>query len=239
MAHLTGDAKVLYVRDLFSRISNRYDLLNSFMTARMHYRWKTVTANMAAAQIEGRALDVATGTGDIAFRLARIPGITHTIGIDFAPPMLAIAHRRVKFRRTGNPLTFVMGDALALPMPDGSFNCVTTGFSLRNVASTTKMLQEMHRVLVIGGRLCILEATPVEPRGLFRRIIRLYLNKIVSVIGSVLARDREAYTYLPTSMDQFLKPEELSNEIRNAGFTNVSYRKVGFGTVAIHVAVKA
>ena len=239
MAHLNGEAKVLYVRDLFSRISERYDLLNSFMTARMHYRWKTVTANMATKQIEGRALDVATGTGDIAFRLARRPGITQTIGIDFAPPMLAIAQRRAKVRRTGNPITFVMGDALALPLPDASFNCVTTGFSLRNVASTTKMLQEMHRVLITGGRLCILEATPVEPRGLFRRILRLYLHKIVPVIGSVLARDREAYTYLPTSMDQFLKPEELSNEIRNAGFTNVSYRKVGFGTVAIHVAVKA
>ena len=239
MAHLTGDAKVQYVRGLFSRIAGRYDLLNSVMTARMHYRWKALTAQLAAAGVQGPALDVATGTGDIAFGLARRPGVSQVVGVDFAPPMLAIARRRAGAQRRGVPVGFVLGDALTLPFPDASFGCVTTGFSLRNVASVERLLQEMYRILVVGGRLCVLETTPVEPQGISPRLFRFYFHRVVPLMGALLAGDREAYTYLPRSVDRFPKAEGLAYHIRQAGFAQVSYTLVGLGTVAIHLGVKA
>ena len=227
-----------YVRELFSRIAGRYDLLNSVMTARMHYRWKALTARLAAEGVQGEALDVATGTGDLAFRLAPWEGIRRVVGVDFAPPMVAIAQRRAAARRRGAPICFLLGDALSLPFPDASFACVTTGFSLRNVTSVEELLRESHRVLVSGGRLCILETTPVEGHGLFPRAFRFYFHRVVPLLGALLVGDREAYTYLPRSVDRFPNTERLAEMMRGAGFTQVTYRQVGLGTIAIHRGVK-
>ncbi len=238
MTQLTGEAKAQYVRGLFSRIAGRYDLLNSVMTGRMHYRWKSRTARLAAQGVSGDALDVATGTGDIAFRLSRRPGVRRVVGVDFAPPMLAIASRRAEARPRGAPVAFLLGDALTLPFPDAAFACVTTGFGLRNVASWDRMLQEMHRVLAPGGRVCIMETTPVAPGGVMPRLFRFYFYRVVPLFGFLLAGDREAYTYLPRSVEGFPPAEELAAMMRQVGFVYVSYTLVGFGTVAIHQGVK-
>ena len=238
MTQLTGEAKAQYIRRLFSRIAGRYDLLNSVMTGRLHYRWKSRTARLAAQEQAGDALDIATGTGDLAFRLSRQPGVRRVAAVDFAPPMLAIAQRRAAARRRGSPVAVLLGDALTLPFPDATFACATTGFSLRNVASVEQMLREVHRVLAPGGRVGILETTPVAPRGVASRLFRFYFLRVVPWLGALLAGDREAYTYLPQSVEVFPPAEELAAMLRQAGFAQVRYTLVGFGTVAIHQGIK-
>ncbi len=238
MVRLQGEAKAQYVRGLFSRIAGRYDLMNSVMTGRLHHRWKSRTARLAALGVQGDALDVATGTGDLAFRLARQPGVRRVAAVDFALPMLAIAGRRAAARREGAPVALLLGDALTLPFPDATFACATTGFGLRNVASVEQMLREVHRVLAPGGRVGILETTPVEPRGVASRIFRFYFLRVVPLLGALLAGDREAYTYLPQSVDGFPPAEALSELMRQAGFVQVRYTLVGFGAVAIHQGIK-
>ena len=238
MAELRGEARASYVAAMFARIARTYDLMNSVMTGGQHHRWRSQAARLASAGLEGPALDVATGTGDFAFALAKRPGIERVIGIDFVPEMVTAATRKAKRRKLNRPVEFFNGDALALPFPDNSFVCVTSGFSLRNVIDLPGALAEMARVVRPGGRVVSLEITPLQRNGPFARLFRLYFHRLVPLVGGLLARNREAYTYLPRSVELFPSADKLAELMEQAGLQQVYYRKVGMGTVAIHVGEK-
>ena len=234
MAHLRGDEKRRYVAEMFARISPRYDLMNSLMTGGLHHRWKRATARLTAGSAAGPALDVATGTGDLAFALADCANITEVVGVDLLPEMLTIANRRLA-SGSGNrhSVHFVQGDALRLPFPDDSFIGATAGFSLRNMPDVPSAILEMSRVVAPGGRVTTLELTPMAP-GIASAMGRLYFHRLVPVMGQIVAGDRTAYTYLPDSVDYFLTADGLADVFRQAGLVDVGYRRLGLGGVALH-----
>lgn len=238
MTQLRGEEKARYVEAMFARIAGRYDLMNTLMTAGLHRRWKSLTARLAAGGQRGRALDIAAGTGDLAFALAHQRDIVEAVGVDFCREMVELA--RYKARRNGlaRRTTFVVGDALGLPFPDGAFVCATSGFSLRNVTDIRRMLAEAYRVLAPGGRIALLELTPLPARSLRARLIGFYQRRIIPVLGAAIARDREAYTYLPASVEAFAPASEVAWALEAAGFREARWRLLGFGTVAIHTGVK-
>ena len=233
MAELKGEAKRKYVADLFSRIAGRYDLMNDLMTAGLHRRWKQHTARLAASGLQGNSLDVATGTGDLAIALARRPEIAHSVGVDLLPEMLALGKAKARAKGLANNITLILGDALELPFPDGTFACATAGFSLRNMPDLHLALTEMVRVVMPGGRVTTLELTPMAS-GLKSRVARLYFHHAVPVVGQVVAGNRSAYSYLPQSVDYFLEADRLEGVFRDLGLVDVGYEKLGLGAVALH-----
>lgn len=234
MAHLRGDDKRQYVAEMFARISPRYDLMNSLMTGGMHHRWKRETARFTSAGLNGAALDIATGTGDLAFALSRCPGIDRVVGVDLLAEMLTIAVDKPEAQDRRRATTgFAMSDALRLPFADDSFVCATAGFSLRNMADVPAAIAEMARVVSPGGRVTTLELTPMPP-GIRAVLGRLYFHRLVPLMGQIVAGDRTAYTYLPSSVDYFLTAEGLAEVYRQAGLVNVGYRRLGLGGVALH-----
>ena len=236
MAGLTGAERQQYVADLFARISKHYDLMNDIMTLGMHRGWKRRTAALATGAMSGPALDVSTGTGDLAFRLARRTDTDCVVALDLLPEMVAIASGR----NTGQGVDKIMllvGDALSLPFPDSAFACATAGFSLRNMPDLRQSIAEMARVVRPGGRVALLELSPME-RGLKSSLFRLYFHGLVPMIGRLIARDGAAYTYLPQSVDRFYDADELAEILRESGLEKVTYRRLGFGTVCIHTGDK-
>jgi demethylmenaquinone methyltransferase/2-methoxy-6-polyprenyl-1,4-benzoquinol methylase len=233
MAELTGEAKQRYVADMFARIAGRYDLMNTLMTGGLHLRWKRKTARLTAAGLAGVALDVATGTGDLAMALARCPDIDHAVGVDLLPQMIGLARSKARAKGLTGKTTLMVGDAHALPFPDGSFACATAGFSLRNMTELSQALAEMVRVVQPGGRVSTLELTPTQPGGK-STLLRLYSQRLVPLLGQMVAGDRAAYTYLPQSVDYFLEAGHLAALFRELGLTGVGYLHLGFGAVTLH-----
>lgn len=238
MAHLQGDAKARYVAKMFARISRRYDLLNTLMSAGLHHRWRRLATRLATDGLAGTALDVATGTGDFLFELIKRPGIDAAVGLDVVPEMLDLARQKAQRRSMSHQLTLVQGDALALPFPDNVFSCVTTGFAMRNVIDLPQALSEMTRVIRPGGKVAILEIVPMESDGPLSRLMQLYFRRMVPVLGSIVAGDREAYTYLPKSVEVFPTAGKLSGLMEQAGLMSVRWQKAGMGSVAILVGQK-
>ena len=232
MAELTGEAKQRYVSAMFTRIAGRYDLMNTLMTGGLHLRWKQKTARLTSKGLTGTALDVATGTGDLALALARCPGIEQAVGVDLLPQMINLARAKAKAKNLAAKTTLVVGDAHALPFPDGSFACATAGFSLRNMSELPLALSEMVRVVQPGGRVSTLELTPM-PASRRSSLVRLYFQGLVPILGQMVAGDREAYTYLPQSVDHFLEAGHLAGLFRDLGLTDPRYRRLGFGAVTL------
>jgi demethylmenaquinone methyltransferase / 2-methoxy-6-polyprenyl-1,4-benzoquinol methylase len=212
------------VKAMFDRIARVYDRMNSVMTAGMHHRWRERAADLAAVGPGSTALDVATGTGDLAIELARRGA--EVTGSDFAPAMLEIA-------RTKAPgLNFEEGDALNLAHADESFDAATVGFGARNFADLDKGLREMARVTRPGGRVVVLEiTTPQKPP--LSWFFRAWFDHVVPALGR-LAGDPDAYTYLPSSVRRFPGPEELAGRMAAAGLTDVRWILTAGGIIAIH-----
>lgn len=239
MVQLKGDDKARYVAAMFDRIARRYDLLNTVMSFGMHHLWRWQATAAATKGVErGEALDLATGTGDFALELAARPAITGVVGLDFSPQMLALAQKKAKRSRLKRLVQWVQGDALALPFSDSHFACVTSGFGLRNFADMEAGLREMVRVVRPGGRVVILDISPLRGRGPARRFLRLYFSRVVPRVGAFLAKDAEGYTYLPESVENFLDPQDLAQMMERAGLQMVTYRMLGLGAVAIHSGEK-
>ena len=232
MAALTGADRQRYVADLFARISRRYDLMNDVITLGMHRGWKRKTANLATQALPGPALDVSTGTGDLAFQLAGRPSADCIVALDLLPEMISRALGKAE-AQGGRRVSFMVGDALALPFPTGTFACATAGFSLRNMPDVPLAISEMARVVRPGGRVALLELSPMET-GLKARLFRVYFHGMVPLVGKILAGDRAAYTYLPDSVDRFYNADELAGILRESGLEQVAYRRLGFGTVCLH-----
>jgi demethylmenaquinone methyltransferase/2-methoxy-6-polyprenyl-1,4-benzoquinol methylase len=232
MAELHGDEKRRYVGTLFSNIAERYDLMNTLMTGGMHHRWRAKAAAHASHSNPGLALDVATGTGDLAIALAERRETTDVVGMDLLPRMLMRANAKV-----GQKIHLVLGDSLSLPFPDGLFSCVTSGFSLRNMPDLRASLLEMARVLKPGGRMVTLELVP-QGGGIIRPLVHLYIHHLIPLMGRIIVGDAAAYTYLPRSIDRFLTPDGLLALLTEIGLDNVGCQTFNFGTVAIHWGVK-
>jgi len=217
------------VRAMFDRIARVYDVMNSVMTAGMHHRWRRRAAELARVGPGSRALDVATGTGDLAIELARRGA--EVTGSDFAPAMLEIA------RRKAPGLQFEEGDALELAYPDASFDAVTVGFGARNFGDLDRGLAEMARVARPDGRVVVLEiTTPTKPP--LSWFFRAWFDRIVPLLGRV-AGDPDAYTYLPSSVRRFPEPRELGRRMAAAGLVDVRWILTAGGIIAIHSGTKA
>ncbi len=217
------------VRAMFDRIARVYDRMNSVMTAGMHHRWRARAAELAAVGPGDRALDVATGTGDLAVAL-RAHG-AEVVGQDFSEPMLELA------RRKAPDVRFEQGNALELPYAPNSFDAVTVGFGARNFSDLGLGLREMARVTRPGGRVVVLEiTTPQRPP--LSWFFRLWFDRIVPALGR-LAADPEAYSYLPRSVRRFPAPGELAAEMTEAGLRDVRWILTAGGIIAIHAGVRA
>jgi demethylmenaquinone methyltransferase / 2-methoxy-6-polyprenyl-1,4-benzoquinol methylase len=212
------------VRAMFDRIARVYDRMNSVMTAGMHHRWRERAADLARVGPGSTALDVATGTGDLAVELARRGA--EVTGVDFAPAMLELA------RRKAPGLTFEEGDALELRQADGSVDAVTVGFGARNFSDLDRGLAEMARVTKPGGRVVVLEiTTPRKPP--LSWFFRAWFDRVVPALGR-LAGDSDAYTYLPSSVRRFPGPEELGARMAAAGLAEIRWVLTAGGIIAIH-----
>jgi demethylmenaquinone methyltransferase / 2-methoxy-6-polyprenyl-1,4-benzoquinol methylase len=224
----SGTLPETQVRAMFDRIARVYDRMNSVMTAGMHHRWRERAADLARVAPGSRALDVGTGTGDLAIELAR-RGASVT-GLDFAPAMLDVA------RSKAPDIAFERGDALALRYEDGEFDAVTVGFGARNFSDLDRGLREMARVTKPGGRVVVLEiTTPQRPP--LSWFFRLWFDRAVPALGR-LAGDRDAYTYLPSSVRRFPGPEELARRLRAAGLDDVRWIITAGGIIALHAGTR-
>ena len=228
--------KADFVRAMFARIARCYDFMNRVMTLGRDQAWRGYVARLAALPQRGLALDVATGTADLALALARRYPNGRVVGVDFCPEMVDIG--RAKAAAGENPrIRFMIGDALRLPFADSCFDAVTSGFALRNVADIPQALTEMGRVVKAGGRVVCLEiARPTLP--IFRQLFHIYFYRLVPLLGRVIAGQGEAYYYLPNSLTHFLSPEELKAVMEGVGLGKVWYRRLMLGTVAMHVGFK-
>ena len=225
------------VNSMFARIARRYDVANRFLSGGIDVWWRRRLVAAVKTITPKVVLDVATGSGDVAFALARRLGeTTEILGLDFCQPMLdeAILRKR-DFRRAAN-ITFQQGDALALPFADNSFDAVTISFGLRNLADRGVALKEMRRVLRSDGRVFILEFS--QPYAWFRPFYYFYLRRIVPVFAGQLTGDRSAYEYLNATIEQFPGRPALAAELAAAGFTDIHHRAMTFGIVALHVGKK-
>jgi demethylmenaquinone methyltransferase/2-methoxy-6-polyprenyl-1,4-benzoquinol methylase len=219
---------------MFSRIAGRYDLMNGLMTFGMHHAWRRAAARETVPSPDGPGLDLATGTGDLAFELARIHAHRTIAGADFAHGMLRIAQEKRAAR--GGRVRLVEADALSLPFAARTFAFVTSAFLLRNLADLEQGLVEMKRVSRPGGRVVALEITQANLPG-WAPLFRAYFHHVVPRVGALIGGDREAYTYLPQSVDRFLTPPALCALMESVGLRSVKYRRLGFGTVTIHSGI--
>ncbi len=219
------------VRAMFDRIAGVYDAMNSVMTAGLHHRWRERAADLARLRAGDRALDVATGTGDLALALARRVGPEgEVVGCDFSERMLELA--RAKAGGAGAPLRFEAANALELPYGDGAFAAATVGFGARNFAYLERGIDEMARVVRPGGRVVILEiTTPQRPP--LSWFFGLWFDRLVPLLGR-LAGDSAAYSYLPSSVRRFPGPQELGGVLVAAGLRDVRWILTAGGTIALH-----
>lgn len=219
-----------YVQAMFDAIAKNYDRVNDLMTAGAHRQWKRQVVALTQLSTGGKALDLATGTGDIAFLLAdRVGHGGEVVGLDFSEGMLAIARER---ELDGRPITWVQGDMTALDLPDAHFDAVTVGYGLRNVTDLDKALAEIFRVLKPGGHAVSLDLG--KPR---YRIVRwgaeLYSFKVVPLIGGLVSGNHEAYQYLPSSNLNFVDQRELAKRMEAVGFTDLQVHDRAMGANAI------
>jgi demethylmenaquinone methyltransferase/2-methoxy-6-polyprenyl-1,4-benzoquinol methylase len=222
----TGTLEEAQVRAMFDRIARVYDRMNSVMTAGLHHRWRQRAADLAALRPGDRALDVATGTGDLAIELARrVAPDGEVIGSDFSTGMLDLA------RAKAPSLHWEWGNALDLPYGDEAFAAATVGFGARNFSDLDRGLAEMARVVRPGGRVVILEIT--TPRRL-RPFYEVWFDRVVPRLGRLLGRDAAAYSYLPASVRRFPEPPALAARMAAAGLTDVRWRPLAGGIVALH-----
>ena len=230
----SDDAFAGQIRGMFDRIAGVYDLMNTAMTAGLHHRWRERAADRAELGPGDSALDVCCGTGDLALELGRRVGPGgQVIGSDFSERMLDIAREKAADR--GAPgVRFEWADALHLPYADGSFDAVTVGFGVRNLADLGQGIREMRRVLRPGGRLVILEITqPRRPP--LSTFFSLWFDRLVPALGT-LAGDHEAYSYLPESVKRFPPPEGLAALMSESGLAEIRYLVLAGGIIAIHSA---
>lgn len=235
MAHLTGKERSHYVQDMFDRIAERYNIMNRIMTGGQDMKWRRFVVEKASLPPKGKLLDLATGTGDIAFEALKKTPSAQVIGADFALQMMVVGKRQPD----GSKVGWAGADALQLPFPDQIFNAVVSGYLVRNVIDIPQTLGEQLRVLVPGGKIVILDTSP-PPNNLLKPFILMHLKYGIPLLGRLIAgKDAsDAYTYLPESTQAFKTPAELVDLMTQAGFKDVAFKTFMFSTMAVHWGTK-
>lgn len=218
------------VRRMFDRIARRYDLANHLLSGGIDFWWRHRAAELVRQWRPARVLDLATGSGDLALAIARKLPQAEVTGVDFSPEMLAIARAKGLER-------IVLADALNLPFPDGSFDCVTVAFGLRNMADWGAALREMARVTAPSGHLLVLEFS--LPRGAVQPLYRLYLHRGVPILAALVTGQKDAYQYLAASIEKFPSGHEMTKLIDGHGFVQAGARSLSGGIASMYSALKS
>ncbi|HMB12716.1 MAG TPA: bifunctional demethylmenaquinone methyltransferase/2-methoxy-6-polyprenyl-1,4-benzoquinol methylase UbiE [Roseovarius sp.] len=221
------------VRGVFGSVASKYDVMNDAMSLGIHRIWKDAMIDWLAPHAGQRLLDVAGGTGDIAFRFLKRAGHGHATVLDLTEPMLVEGRKRAEAEAMANSLDWVVGDAMALPFEDNSFDVYTISFGIRNVTRPQEALNEAFRVLRPGGRLMVLEFSQI-PNELMQKVYDLYSFNIIPRLGQAIANDRDSYQYLVESIRKFPDQETFLGMVRQAGFENAKYRNLSMGIACLH-----
>jgi demethylmenaquinone methyltransferase / 2-methoxy-6-polyprenyl-1,4-benzoquinol methylase len=230
---MTGTLEETQVRAMFDRIAGLYDRMNTVMTAGLHHQWRRRAADLAQLGPGGRALDVATGTGDLAIALAqRVGRDGEVVAVDFSQPMLELARGKAN----GLPIRFEAANALTLPFGESEFDAAAVGFGARNFSDLDRGLREMVRVVRPGGRVVVLEITTPR-RAPLSTFFELWFDHAVPALGRA-AGDAEAYSYLPRSVRRFPSAEELADVMWRCGLGDIRYLLTAGGIIALHVGVR-
>jgi demethylmenaquinone methyltransferase/2-methoxy-6-polyprenyl-1,4-benzoquinol methylase len=229
--------KSQYVRRMFADIARRYDLLNSVLSFGRDSGWRRFALARISEIPHESILDLATGTGKIALLAARRNPASTVVGVDFCPEMLAVAKSGVAVNSIGERVHLMQGDALQLPFPDNTFDCITIGFALRNVTSIAQLFAEMARVTKPGGKMVSLELTRPSVR-LLNPLHKMYIKIVIRFIGGVISGKWTAYTYLPRSILEFPSPQEVQKVMEDDGWSNVEIHRLTFGTATVQTGVK-
>ena len=221
------------VRGVFGSVASKYDVMNDAMSLGIHRIWKDAMIDWLAPRAGQRLLDVAGGTGDIAYRFLRRAGRGHATVLDLTEPMLIEGRKRAEADQMAASLDWVVGDAMALPFEDSTFDVYTISFGIRNVTRPEAALAEAFRVLRPGGRLMVLEFSQI-PSPLMQKVYDLYSFNIIPRLGQMIANDRDSYQYLVESIRRFPDQERFLQMVRDAGFENVGYRNLSMGIACLH-----
>ena len=222
------------VHGVFTSVASKYDLMNDLMSAGIHRIWKDAMMDWLAPRPGQHLLDVAGGTGDIAFRFLKRAGAgARATVLDLTESMLAEGRRRAEAEHLAGQLDWVAGDAMALPFADNSFDAYTISFGIRNVTRIEDALSEAFRVLRQGGRLMVLEFSQIPSRPL-QELYDLYSFNVIPRLGQLVAGDRDSYQYLVESIRRFPDQQSFASMISQAGFEMVKYRNLSMGVAALH-----
>ena len=221
------------VQGVFSSVASKYDVMNDFMSLGLHRFWKDAMMDWLAPRGGQLLLDVAGGTGDISFRFLKRARNAHATVLDLTEPMLAEGRKRAATAGISGQLDWVVGDAMALPFEDQTFDVYTISFGIRNVTNPKKALAEAYRVLKPGGRIMVLEFSHI-PNDLLQWCYDKYSFNVIPRLGQIIARDRSSYQYLVESIRKFPNQENFLNLVSEAGFENTKYRNLTMGVACLH-----
>ncbi|NOC46013.1 MULTISPECIES: bifunctional demethylmenaquinone methyltransferase/2-methoxy-6-polyprenyl-1,4-benzoquinol methylase UbiE [unclassified Ruegeria] len=221
------------VQGVFNSVASKYDVMNDVMSMGIHRVWKDAMMDWLAPRPGQRLLDVAGGTGDISFRFLKRAGHGHATVLDLTEPMLIEGRQRAEADQMSGSLNWVVGDAMALPFEDNTFDVYTISFGIRNVTRPQEALNEAYRVLKPGGRLMVLEFSQLPNEGL-QKLYDLYSFNVIPRMGKLIANDYDSYQYLVESIRKFPDQETFLNMVRTAGFENAKYRNLSMGIAALH-----
>lgn len=238
-----SEAKGKQVGEMFDAIAPAYDFMNTAMTAGLHIRWRDKALRMAAERIAPatpqKILDVACGTGDVAFRLHEMHPESMITGLDLSAGMLRIAEKKLSAMDSAarSHIRFVEGDCLALPFGDDAFDMVTVAYGVRNFERLEEGYREMFRVLRAGGVICVIELS--EPASApVRWLYRLYSRRVIPIVGRLVSRDSRAYSYLPESIAACPQRQRMTELMVRAGFSSPVFKSLTFGVITIYIATK-
>ncbi len=221
------------VQGVFSSVASKYDIMNDVMSGGVHRIWKDAMMDWLAPHPGQRLLDVAGGTGDISFRFLKRAGSGHSTVLDITESMLIEGRKRAEAESMHDSLDWVVGDAMALPFPDNTFDVYTISFGIRNVTRPQEALNEAYRVLRPGGRLMVLVFSQL-PNPLMQKAYDTYSFNVIPRMGQLIAGDRDSYQYLVESIRNFPDQETFLGMVRTAGFDNAKYRNLTLGVAALH-----
>ena len=225
--------KAIKVQSVFNSVAGKYDIMNDVMSMGIHRIWKEAMMDWLAPSPGQKLLDVAGGTGDISFKFLNRAGTGHTTVLDITENMLIAGRKRAEADKMLNSIDWVIGDAMALPFADNSFDVYTISFGIRNVTRPQEALNEAFRVLRPGGRLMVLEFNQI-PVPLVQKAYDIYSFNVIPRMGKLIANDRESYQYLVESIRNFPDQETFLSMVREAGFENTNYRNLSLGIAALH-----
>jgi len=225
--------KAKKVQGVFTSVASKYDVMNDVMSLGIHRIWKEAMMDWLAPRPSQKLLDVAGGTGDISFKFLKRAGSGHATVLDITENMLIEGRKRAEANQVLDSLNWVVGDAMALPFADNSFDVYTISFGIRNVTCPQEALNEAFRVLRPGGRLMVLEFSQI-PVPLAQKAYDFYSFNVIPRMGKLIANDRDSYQYLIESIRKFPNQETFLSMVRQAGFENANYRNLSLGIAALH-----